>query len=193
MKTQNNNRSDTSGGGSNELRKIPNVGKRTEKVLREMGYDSIESLKGKRAVDLYAEECSLKGSPVDRCQLYLYRAVEYFVNTENPDPAKCKWWLWKDEQVEVAPCGAVCAECGRFPSACKGCRSIRGKVFWLEYTHEACCPVYDCCVNQKRKRHCGGCVHLPCGRYKKDPTVSDEQNAENLRIMLDRLNRACRK
>lgn len=89
MKTQNNNRSDTSGGGSNELRKIPNVGKRTEKVLREMGYDSIESLKGKRAVDLYAEECSLKGSPVDRCQLYLYRAVEYFVNTENPDPAKC--------------------------------------------------------------------------------------------------------
>ena len=59
MKTQNNNRSDTSGGGSNELRKIPNVGKRTEKVLREMGYDSIESLKGKRAVDLYAEECSL--------------------------------------------------------------------------------------------------------------------------------------
>lgn len=75
-----------------ELRKIPNVGPRTEADLLAMGYTTIESLKGKTAEELYAEECRLRGCQIDRCQLYLYRAVVYFVNTENPDPAKCKWW-----------------------------------------------------------------------------------------------------
>ena len=78
-----------------ELRKIPNVGPRTEADLLAMGYTTIESLKGKTAEELYAEECRLRGCQIDRCQLYLYRAVVYFVNTENPDPAKCKWWHWK--------------------------------------------------------------------------------------------------
>ena len=73
-----------------ELRKIPNVGPRTEADLLAMGYTTIESLKGKTAEELYAEECRLRGCQIDRCQLYLYRAVVYFVNTENPDPAKCK-------------------------------------------------------------------------------------------------------
>lgn len=40
-----------------ELRKIPNVGKTTEKALISMGYTTIESLKGKTADELYLEEC----------------------------------------------------------------------------------------------------------------------------------------
>lgn len=175
-----------------ELRKIPNVGKQTEKGLIEMGYTSIESLKGKRAEDLYAEECIRRGYTVDRCQLYLYRAVEYFVNTERPDPDKCKWWFWKDEYVEVAPCGAICAECRLFPATCKGCRQIKGKVFWLQYTGETCCAIYACCLNRKFV-NCAGCEQLPCTRYKKDPTISEEQNAENLRMMLQNLKNAKRK
>ena len=105
-----------------ELRKIPNVGPRTEADLLAMGYTTIESLKGKTAEELYAEECRLRGCQIDRCQLYLYRAVVYFVNTENPDPAKCKWWLWKDRPrrkrtpsanrpigpIYAATSGAVC-------------------------------------------------------------------------------------
>lgn len=43
-----------------------------------------------------------RGCQIDRCQLYLYRAIVYFVNTENPDPAKCKWWLWKDRPAAEA-------------------------------------------------------------------------------------------
>lgn len=170
-----------------ELRKIPNIGRQTEKELIEMGYTSIESLKGKCAGELYAEACALHGMQIDRCQLYLYRAVEYFLHAEHPDPEKCKWWHWKDEYVEVAPCGARCVECKRFPRNCKGCRTIRGKVFWLEYTGEKCCAVYDCCVNRRRKRNCGGCEQLPCERYKMDPTISEEQHAANLRKMLDNL------
>ena len=90
-----------------ELRKIPNVGKQTEQYLIAMGYRSIESLRGKRAEELYAEECRLRGFELDRCQLYIYRALEYYLNTENPDPQKCKWWLWKDDFYLPAPCGAV--------------------------------------------------------------------------------------
>ena len=131
-----------------ELRNIPNVGKATEQDLIAMGYTTIESLKGKKADELYAEECALRGCALDRCQLYLYRAVEYFVNTENPDPMKCRWWYWKDEFVEVSPCGAVCVECSLFPLQCAGCRKIKGKVFWLRYTGDACCRVYDCCVKK---------------------------------------------
>ncbi|UKI18356.1 MAG: helix-hairpin-helix domain-containing protein [Bacteroidales bacterium] len=117
-----------------ELRKIPNVGPRTEADLLAMGYTTIESLRGKTAEDLYAEECRLRGCRIDRCQLYLYRAVVYFVNTENPDPAKSRWWLWKDEFAEPSACGARCVDCDRFPAMCGGCRKIRGKVFWLAYT-----------------------------------------------------------
>lgn len=58
-----------------ELRKIPNVGPRTEADLLAMGYTTIESLKGKTAEELYAEECRLRGCQIDRCQLYLYRAA----------------------------------------------------------------------------------------------------------------------
>ncbi len=170
-----------------ELRNIPNVGKRTEKHLIAMGYDTIGSLRGRTAQQLYDEECALRGCTVDRCQLYLYRAVEYFVNSADPDPDKCRWWLWKDAFAEPSPCGAVCAECALFPKKCAGCRKIAGKVYWLAYTGGEVCAVYDCCVNGKGCKDCGACEALPCERFTKDPTVSDEENARNLRRMIARL------
>ena len=169
-----------------ELRKIPNVGPRTEADLLAMGYTTIESLRGKTAEDLYAEECRLRGCRIDRCQLYLYRAVVYFVNTENPDPAKSRWGLWKDEFAEPSACGARCVDCDRFPAMCGGCRKIRGKVFWLAYTGESVCPIYGCCQGRGR-RNCGGCAELPCHRFVKDPTVSDGENAANMKRMLENL------
>lgn len=169
-----------------ELRNIPNVGDQTEQDLLAMGYTTIDSLKGKRAEELYEEECRLRDCTIDRCQLYLYRAVEYFVNTDHPDPEKYKWWLWKDDYVEPSPCGAVCVECGNFPSACSGCRKIRGKVFWLQYTDKDVCPIYQCC-REKKKHDCGGCPELPCARFMKDPTLSDEENETHLKLMMARL------
>lgn len=172
-----------------ELKKIPNVGRRTEQALFAMGYTTIGSLKGKTGEQLYAEECALRGCTIDRCQLYLYRAVEYFVNSPIPDPQKCKWWYWKDEFVKPSPCGAVCAECGLYPSQCAGCRKIKGKVYWLQYIGAEVCPVYDCCVNDKKHENCGSCEKLPCAKFTKDPTISDEQNEANLKIMTERLRR----
>lgn len=153
-----------------ELRKIPNIGKQSEKDLIAMGYTTIESLKGRTGEELYAEECAMRGFAIDRCQLYLYRALEYFVNTPRPDPAKCKWWHWKDEFVKPSPCGAVCVECGLFPSDCAGCSKIKGKAHWLEYTRQEICAVYDCCINGKGYKNCGACEKLPCEKFTADPT-----------------------
>lgn len=74
------------------FRKLPNVGSQTEQDLLAMGYTTIESLKGKKAEDLYREECLLKSCTVDRCQLYLYRALEYYLNTKTPDKNKLSQW-----------------------------------------------------------------------------------------------------
>ena len=168
------------------LRKIPNVGQQTEQDLISMGYTSIDSLKGKKADELYGEECNLRGCIIDRCQLYLYRALEYFVNSPNPDIGKCKWWHWKDDYYYPSPCGARCVECASFPKACKGCRKIKGKVFWLQYTGDDACPIWKCCKEKKRD-NCGGCPELPCVRFMKDPSISDEQNEANLKKMIGNL------
>ncbi len=166
--------------------KLPNVGKQTEHDLLAMGYTSIESLKGKKADDLYQEECHLRGCAIDRCQLYLYRALEYYINTESPDVNKSKWWYWKDDYFYPSPCGAKCVECPSFPKTCKGCRKIKGKAFWLQYTDYDLCPIWKCCKEQNRK-HCGGCPQLPCARFMKDPSLSDQENEANLKRMINNL------
>lgn len=172
-----------------ELRKIPNVGKKTEHNLIAMGYTTINSLKGKKAEELYAEECDLHKCIIDRCQLYLYRAVEYFVNSKNPEPKKFKWWHWKDEYVLPSPCGAVCVECNSFPDECAGCHSIKGKVFWIKYTGDKCCNIYNCCIEDKKLNNCSTCKDLPCNRFINDPTITNEQNAENLKKQLNNLSK----
>lgn len=79
-----------------------------------MGYTTIESLKGKTAEELYAEECRLRGCQIDRVSCIFIAAVVYFVNTENPDPAKCKWWLWKDRPAAEADPRAQIDRLGRY-------------------------------------------------------------------------------
>lgn len=168
------------------FRKLPNVGVQTEQDLLAMGYTSIDSLNGVKADDLYQKECDLRGCSIDRCQLYLYRALEYYINSENPDIKKCKWWYWKDDYFYPSPCGARCVNCKSFPKECKGCRNIKGKVFWTQYTGDTVCPIWKCCSEQKRK-NCENCPDLPCVRFMKDPTISDEENEANLKKMIDNL------
>lgn len=60
----------------------------------------------------------------------------------------------------------------------------------MNYSDTVCleiCSKKVCCVNQKGQTNCGKCDRLPCERFTKDPTVSDEQNEENLKKMLARL------
>lgn len=79
-----------------DLQKIPYVGKKTEKDLILLGFDSIASFKGADPEVMYEKECALKGVKIDRCQLYVYRMAVYYAENEVHDPEKLKWWNWKD-------------------------------------------------------------------------------------------------
>lgn len=81
----------------------------------------------------------------------------------------------------ISCCGVVCSECQYYPIDCKGCPPIKGEVFWLEYTNEKVCAIYDCCLNIKKLTHCGKCKELPCDRYHGfDPTKTPEENESDL-------------
>ena len=79
-----------------DLQQIPYVGKRTEEALRMLGFDSIASLMGADPQEIYERECLMTGQKIDRCQLYVYRMAVYYAENDIHDPAKLKWWAWKD-------------------------------------------------------------------------------------------------
>jgi len=81
-----------------DLKTIPGVGKETEKDLIEMGYSSVDSLKGEDPEEMYERHCIIKGCRVDRCQLYVFRCAVYYAENENHNPEKLKWWNWKDKK-----------------------------------------------------------------------------------------------
>ncbi|MBD5483271.1 MAG: hypothetical protein HDR15_12240 [Lachnospiraceae bacterium] len=78
-------------------------------------------------------------------------------------------------------CGTKCSECGCYGSMCKGCNESAGKVFHAP--EGQACPIYECSVNQKKQKSCGGCQNLPCDiwRNTKDPSMSDEEFEDNIR------------
>ncbi|MEG0240229.1 DUF3795 domain-containing protein [Anaerorhabdus sp.] len=77
----------------------------------------------------------------------------------------------------ISCCGVICSNCQYYPNDCKGCPEVKGRVFWLEYTGEEICEIYDCCVNRMKFKHCGKCDNLPCDRYNEsDPTKTQEEN-----------------
>lgn len=79
-----------------ELRKIPGVGEAIEQDLINLGYTTIDSLKGQDPEEMYWRDCEIQGFKIDRCQLYVYRLAVYFAENETHEPEKLKWWNWKD-------------------------------------------------------------------------------------------------
>jgi hypothetical protein len=66
------------------------------KHLIDIGYTSIESLKGQDPEEIYLKDCSHHGRKVDRCVLYIYRLAVYYAENDNHEPDTLKWWNWKD-------------------------------------------------------------------------------------------------
>ena len=81
------------------LRVIPGVGKSIARDLMEMGITRASDLSDKSPGELYRKLCQLKGFPVDRCMLYVFRCAVYFVRTAQPEPELLKWWNWKDREL----------------------------------------------------------------------------------------------
>jgi hypothetical protein len=53
-------------------------------------------LKGKDPEKLFVMSNRHEGKIQDRCLLYVYREAVYFAEHKKPNPAKLKWWNWKD-------------------------------------------------------------------------------------------------
>jgi hypothetical protein len=66
------------------------------KHLIDIGYTSIESLKGQDPEEIYLKDCSYHGRKVDRCVLYVYRLAVYYAENDVHEPDKLKWWNWKN-------------------------------------------------------------------------------------------------
>jgi hypothetical protein len=80
------------------LQVIPSIGPSMAVDLIDLGYRSVSDLKGEDPEAMYARLCRLRGRPVDRCVLYVFRCAVYFAGTKNPEPELLKWWNWKDKK-----------------------------------------------------------------------------------------------
>jgi len=90
--------------------------------------------------------------------------------------------------TNLAPvCGIYCGACEHLGTRCQGCGYINGQPFWTSQFKMPSCPLYDCCINNKKLEHCGLCEELPCKTFieLRDPELSDEE-AEN--SILERTN-----
>jgi hypothetical protein len=84
-----------------ELTRLPGVGFSIANDLRELGYRSVEELRGANPEEIYEGLCDRKGVRVDRCVLYVFRCATYFAETSNPDPRLLQWWNWKDSRRDT--------------------------------------------------------------------------------------------
>lgn len=79
-----------------DLQKIPGVGPRIAEDLYDLGYYTLESIRGEDPALMYDYLCAYQGCRVDRCMLYVFRCAVYYVSNNDHDPELLKWWKWKD-------------------------------------------------------------------------------------------------
>jgi hypothetical protein len=75
---------------------IPGVGPAIARDLYDLGFLSVQELKGQSPEYMYTRLCTLQGSPVDRCMLYVFREAVYYASHQEHDPDLLNWWNWKD-------------------------------------------------------------------------------------------------
>ena len=82
------------------LREIPGIGERMETHFRNIGVSCVEELVGRSPEELFELNCKFKGFRDDPCALYVYvfRLAVYYAENPVRDPAKLKWWYWKDKR-----------------------------------------------------------------------------------------------
>lgn len=85
-----------SGKDRDDLETIPGVGPSIARDLGDLGLDRVASLRGRDPERLYADLIALRGGPVDRCVLYVFRCAVYYADRRRHRPELLKWWNWKD-------------------------------------------------------------------------------------------------
>lgn len=90
-------------GALTELQKIPGVGASLSQDLFDLGYRTINELKGKVPEEIYHDLMVLRGEQLDRCVLYVLRGAVYYASNSVHQPELLKWWNWKDDQLFMQP------------------------------------------------------------------------------------------
>ena len=87
----------------------------------------------------------------------------------------------------LSVCGTDCSVCYCFGKMCTGCNECSGKVFHAP--EGEACAIYNCTVNERGLKNCGECGEAPCDIWQKtrDPKYSDEEFAENVRVLIQAL------
>lgn len=72
-------------------------------------------------------------------------------------------------------CGIDCDACKfKTEQNCKGCKAIKGRVFW------GACELYSCNA-EKEQDHCGKCKQFPCDKLKEWASSENPERIDNLR------------
>ena len=85
---------------NNNLQSIPGVGKSLSQDLRDLGYHSVNGLKGQDPEIMYQNLMDLRDEHIDRCVLYVFRCAVYFASNAKHDKELLKWWNWKDSKIQ---------------------------------------------------------------------------------------------
>ena len=88
-------------GRSSELQNIPGIGPSLGQDLLDLGYDRVSQLQGADPEQMYQNLCALRGEPIDRCVLYVFRCTVYYASNSAHDPERLKWWNWKDAKNAI--------------------------------------------------------------------------------------------
>jgi hypothetical protein len=80
------------------LEVIPGVGPSIAADLEELGVREVTDLRGRDPQELYERLSALRGVPMDRCVLYVFRCAVYYATRTTHDPERLKWWNWKDSR-----------------------------------------------------------------------------------------------
>ena len=84
-----------------DFRTIPGVGKSVANDLYNLGYRSLEDIRGQDPEDMYRKLCEFQGVQIDRCMQYVFRCAVYYVSNEVHEPELLKWWNWKNKFLTI--------------------------------------------------------------------------------------------
>lgn len=82
-----------------DLQRMPNIGPSTAIDLWDLGIRKQDDLCRRDPQAMYDELMAQRGAYIDRCQLYVFRAVVYYAETLQPAPQLVPWWKWSDKAI----------------------------------------------------------------------------------------------
>lgn len=81
------------------LLEIPGVGPSISADLIQLGFSKVTDLAKANPEKMYDSLIALRGKPIDRCVLYVFRCAVYYASNDRHDPDLLKWWNWKDRTL----------------------------------------------------------------------------------------------